>query len=124
MALKWHNVKSGDLPATEGTYYCYWPHPDGSPYYANLYFDGVKFQDGLVMMWRERLIGALFEPGENGKSAIRAVFWKRFKYNGKDYFVEIVNDSGIGKNFIVYTNYADSSKSGKLITGVPIFQKP
>ena len=53
MALKWHNVKRGDLPATEGTYYCYWPHPDGSPYYANLYFDGVKFQDGLVMMWRE-----------------------------------------------------------------------
>lgn len=61
---------------------------------------------------------------KTGKSAIRAVFWKRFKYNGKDYFVEIVNDSGIGKNFIVYTNYADSSKSGKLITGVPIFQKP
>ena len=39
---------------------------------------------------------------KTGKSAIRAIFWKRFRYDKKDYFVEIVNDSGVGEDFTLY----------------------
>ena len=58
------------------------------------------------------------------KSAIRAIFWKRFRYDKKDYFVEIVNDSGVGEDFKLYTSYADSKNAGKTVTGTVIYQKP
>lgn len=61
---------------------------------------------------------------KTGKSAIRAVFWKRFKYGKKNYFVEIVNDSGIGEDFRLYTSYANDDKAGKAMTGTVIYQKP
>ena len=61
---------------------------------------------------------------KTGKSAIRAVFWKRFRYNNKDYFVEIVNDSSVGEDFKLYTSYANSKDAGKTMTGTVIYQKP
>ena len=61
---------------------------------------------------------------KTGKSAIRAIFWKRFRFNGKDYFVEIVNDSGIGEDFKLYTSYANSKNAGRTMTGTVIYQKP
>lgn len=60
---------------------------------------------------------------ETGKSAIRAVFWKRFNFEEKDYYVEVISDSGIANNFILWTAYSDDSKTGKMMHGVPIYQK-
>ena len=60
---------------------------------------------------------------ETGKSAIRTVFLKRFNFEEKDYYVEVISDSGIANNFILWTAYSDDSKTGKMMHGVPIYQK-
>ena len=61
---------------------------------------------------------------KTGKSAIRTVFWKRFMYGDEDFAIEVVSDASQANEFKVWTNYADNSKAGKMMLGVPIYQKP
>jgi len=90
----------------------------GKARYANLpmYAETLKNPSEIRMKFMKSL--------KTGKSAIRAVFWKRFRYNNKDYFVEIVNDSGVGEAFKLYTSYANNKNAGKTMTGTVIYQKP
>ena len=90
----------------------------GKSRYANLpmYAETLKNPSEIRIKFMKSL--------KTGKSAIRAVFWKRFRYNNKDYFVEIVNDSGVGEDFKLYTSYANSKDAGKTMTGTVIYQKP
>lgn len=61
---------------------------------------------------------------KTGKCAIRSVFWKRFLYGGENFFVEVVSDANQANEFKIWTNYANNSKSGIMMEGVPIYQKP
>ncbi len=59
---------------------------------------------------------------KTGKSAIRTVFWNKFRYNDKNYAIKIVGDSGVVNNFDVWTAFPSTEE--KIITGVKIYERP
>ena len=51
------------------------------------------------------------------KRAIRTAFYNRFKVDGEEFMIEVVTNSGVFREFTIWTGYknADKTRKGKCI---------